>query len=145
MGFTPRSNHSYHGSTYYVGFYPEDLIYFTYKGAIPSGELPSGCTDTSAQCSSYLIESFVSSSHVQISFNHTNTSFITYIRTYIQSHIYTYIHIHMQHTNNIIHTYSIDHHVPCFIHHKKSHPQCIWSRDVSIKSHITKKESSPVS
>src|SRR6266487_1597077 len=31
------------------------------------------------------------------------------------------------------------------IHHKKSHPQCIWSRDVSVNHTLQKKESSTVS
>src|SRR6266487_2242678 len=180
MGFTPRSNHSYHGSTYYVGFYPEDLIYFTYKDAVPSGELSSGCTDTSAQCSSCLIKllshpvmyKYHSIKQIQATYIHTyihtyiRTNIHTYKHTYIQSFTYVYIHSYLHATcTQIIHKYNIDHHVSCFNTSKRSHPQCIWSRDVSINhifhkkrvipsvsgpemspsiTYFTKKESSPV-
>jgi hypothetical protein len=79
---------------------------------------------------------------------HRNTSFIhtflhtlythsyihnTFITTCIQAFIHTYIHTYNTPTKSFIHDY-IDHLVACFsCITKKSHPQRVWSRDVSIE------------
>jgi hypothetical protein len=105
------------------------------------------CRSTSHLTGSILSRSVIIQSHC-----HTNTSFIHTLYTHSYMHntfiptcIKAFIHTYIQHANKIIHTWL---HWPSRVllqlFHKKSHPQCVSFKDVSIK-HISQKSHPSVS